>query len=117
MDHVLRPPSESAFPAADALTSFPRCIDVLEVAVRDVLIHFWEEPFRRKAHEIVQSLSKGCDRCGFKESSGLLKSLEALLALSVEDIHQIRKSVGERILDVIALLKEQALKTQPLVED
>src|SRR5262245_11072290 len=112
MDHLLRPPSESLFPTADALLTFPRCLQVLETAVRDVLIHFWEDSYRRRALSAAQSLAAGCKVCGFRESSGLVRSLESLLTLTVDDVQGIQRSVGERMLDVLALLREQALKSR-----
>jgi hypothetical protein len=110
MEHLLRPPSDSLFPAADALLNFPRCLQVLETAVRDVVIHFWEEPFRRRAHHLAQALSGGCRVCGFRESAGLVRSLESLLALTVDEVRGIQRSVADRMMEALALLREQALK-------
>lgn len=117
MDHLIRPDSESMFPAADALLNFPRCVQALEAAVRDTLSQFWDEPTRKRAHALAHSMSDGCKVCGFKESSGLLRSLESLLALSVEDTHGIQRSVGERMLDILTLLKEQARNSRALASD
>jgi hypothetical protein len=108
MSHILRPPSESVFPVADALMGVPRCILVLEVAVREVLSNFWDEPFRVKAHRFARSMSEGCKVCGFRESSGILRSIESLLALPYEDACEIRMSLAERLLDLVRLLKDQA---------
>ncbi len=112
MEHLLRPPSESLFPTADALLNFPRCLQVLETAVRDVLIHFWDESYRRQALSAAQSLAGGCKVCGFRESSGLVRSLESLLTLTVADVQGIQRNVGERMLDVLELLREQAAKSR-----
>jgi hypothetical protein len=109
MDHLLRPPSESRFPTADAILNFPRCLRVLETAVRDVLAHLWDETYRTRAHGLAQSLSGGCKVCGFRESSGLVRSLESLLALRVDEIRGIQRSVADRMFDILSLLREQAL--------
>src|SRR5262245_1011293 len=109
MEHLVRPASESMFPAADLLLNFPRCIQALEIAIRETLANLWDESCRRKAHSLAQSMSDGCKVCGFKESSGLLRSLESLLALNVEETRGIQGSLGDRILDILALLKDQAL--------
>jgi hypothetical protein len=111
MEHVIRPSSESLLPTADALLGIPHCIRALESAVREALIHLWAEPFRRQAYALARSVSGGCEVCGFKESSGLLRSLESLLSL--EDTSGIQRSVGERILEILALLKDQALSAAP----
>lgn len=114
MEHLLRPPSESLFPTADALLNFPRCLQVLETAVHDVLRHLWNEADRKRAHGLVQSLSEGCKVCGFRESSGLIRSLDSLLALGAEDVRGIQRSVAERMLEILALLREQALKSRAI---
>jgi len=111
MTHLIRPPSESTFPAADALLNFPRCIATLELAVRDLLLNFWQEPLRERAWSLAQEMSDGCKLCGFRESSVLLRSLQALLALSVEDTKGIQRSIAERLLELIGILKEQARRT------
>jgi len=108
MTHLIRPPSESTFPAADVRLQVPRCIQTLELAVRDLLVNFWSEPLRRKAFALAQEMSDGCKICGFKESSMLLRSLQALLALTAADTRGIQRSVAERLLELIGLLKEQA---------
>lgn len=110
MSHLLRPPSESAFPVADALMGVPRCILVLETAVRDVLTPFWDERRRRIAHRVAQTMSGGCKVCGFKESSGILRSMESLLSLSAEDARAIQSSLGERLSELIGMLREHAQK-------
>src|SRR5262249_39626442 len=112
MEHLLRPPSESPFPAPDAVLNFPRCLQVLETAVRDVLIHFWEDSYRREALGQARALAGGCKVCGFRESSGLVRSLESLLSLTLAEVSGIQRSVGERLLDVLVLLREQALKSR-----
>ena len=111
-EHVIRPPSEYIVPAAGIL-GIPHCIHLLESAVRDALIRFWQEPYRRRAYALARSVSGGCKVCGFKESSGLLRSLESLLSLSAEDTSGIQRSVAERILELLALLKEQVAKAPP----
>jgi hypothetical protein len=108
MTHILRPPSESVFSVADALMGIPRCILVLESSIREVLSNFWDESLRIKAHGFARSMSDGCKVCGFRESSGILRSIESLLALSYDDACAIRLSLAERLLDLLRLLKTQA---------
>lgn len=112
MEHLIRPPSESSFQVADALANLPRCIQALESAVREVLIHFWDESFRIRAHDLARAMSEGCKVCGFKESSGLLRSVESLLALSYEETRGIQRSLAERLFELISLLKEQSQKAR-----
>lgn len=107
MTHLIRPPSECTFPAADSQLHFQRCLETLELAVGDLLINFWHEPLRSRAWSLAQEMSEGCKVCGLKESSVLLRSIQALLALSVEDTRGVQRSVAERLLELIGLLKEQ----------
>jgi hypothetical protein len=111
MTHLIRPPSESTFPAADSQLNFQRSIQTLELAVDDLLIHFWHEPLRTRAFTLAQEMAEGCRVCGVKESSVLLRSLQALLSLSVEDTRGIQRSIAERLLELIGLLKEQARRS------
>lgn len=108
MSHILRPPSESAFSFADAIGGVPRCLLVLESAIRKVLSDFWEERARRRALDLVASLLSGCAECGFRESSGLLRSMTSLLSLSHESTAGIQLSLAERLLDLVGLLKDRA---------
>src|SRR5262245_48038331 len=112
MEHLLRPPSDAVLPAADALLEFPRCLQVLEAAVADLLGHAWEDPYRTKALELVKSLISGCKVCGFRESSGLLRSLDSLLCLSADDVGAIRQAVADRMREILALLRQQALSSR-----
>jgi hypothetical protein len=112
LDHVIRPPSEYIVPTADAALGVPRCIHALESAVREALVRFWDEPYRRRAHALARALSGGCKVCGFQESSGLLRSLESLLSLTADDTNGILRSVAERVLEILALLKDQVSRTR-----
>ncbi|HVR87621.1 MAG TPA: hypothetical protein VMU54_25060 [Planctomycetota bacterium] len=113
MAHLIRPPAEPAVAAANSRLNFQRCIRTLEFAVGDLLINFWHEPLRQRAGILVQKMSEGCKACGVQESSGLLRSLQALLSLSAEDTRGIQRSVAERLLELIGLLKEQVRRSPP----
>ncbi len=108
MSHILRPPSESPFSFADAVGGVPRCLLVLESALRKVLSDFWEERARRRALDLVGSLLGGCRECGFRESSGLLRSMNSLLSLPLESTAGIQLSLAERLLDLVGLMKDKA---------
>lgn len=107
MTHVLRPPSEPAFSFADAVGGVPRCVLVLESAVRRALGNFWEDKARCRARDQAVTLLAGCRDCGFRESSGLLRSMVAILSMSTESTAGIQLAVAERLLDLVNLLKEQ----------
>jgi hypothetical protein len=108
MSHILRPLSDSSFSFPDAIGGVPRCLLVLDSAVRKVLTDFWEDGARTRARDLAASLLTGCRECGFRESSGLLRSLLALLSMSVDSTAGIQMSLAERLLDLVGLLKERA---------
>ena len=108
MSHILRPASEKTFNIADALAGIPRCIMILEAAVVDVCADPRDAARRQKARELVRSLSAGCPECGFKESSNLLRTLEAILQFPPGGSPEVQTSVAERLLDLVNRLKTVA---------
>jgi len=110
MHHVLRPGSDPGFAVTDVLGGIPRCVLVLESAVRRVLTDFWDDSSRRKALDLVRTITPGCRSCGFRESSGILRSMTTLLSLSQAATVGIQLSIAERLLELIDLLKGQSTK-------
>ena len=108
MSHILRPPSDSAFSFSDAIGGVPRCLLVLDSAVRKVLTDFWEDAARTRALNLASSLLTGCRECGFRESSGLLRSMISLLSMPTDSTAGIQMSLAERLLDLVGLLKERS---------
>jgi hypothetical protein len=108
MTHLSRPPSESSFSGAEIRQDFPGSIRTLEEAVRDLLINFWHGPLRERAWSLAREMSEASRVSGYKESAVVLRSLQALLSLSAEDTRGIQRSIAERLLELIGLLKEQA---------
>jgi hypothetical protein len=108
MSHILRPPSDSAFSFTDAVGGVPRCLLVLDSAVRKVLTDFWEDGARTRARNLACSLLTGCRDCGFRESSGLLRSMVSLLSISADSTAGIQMSLAEKLLDLLGLLKERS---------
>ncbi len=109
MSHILRPASEKTFNIADALAGIPRCIMILETAVVDVCADPRDPQPRQKARDLVRSLSStGCPECGFRESSNILRTLEATLAFPPGGSPELQTSVAERLLDLVVRLKAVA---------
>src|SRR5471032_2259060 len=105
MSHILRPASEKTFNIADALACIPRCIMILEAAVVDVCADPKDPARRQHARTLVRSLSGGCKECGFRESSNILRTLEATLQFPPGGSPELQTSVAERLLDLVVRLK------------
>ena len=108
MSHILRPPSEKTFSLADALAGIPRCVMLLEAAILALLDEPHDEKLRRKALDHVRSLSKGCPECGFKEPAPILRKLTSLLAVPPGGSAAIQRTVADRLIEQVGLLKAQA---------
>ena len=107
MSHVLRPASEKTFHLADALAGIPRCIVLLEAAVQDYISDFADEARRLQARDLARSLSAGCPECGFKASSGALRKLHSLLAVVPGSVPELHKSITDRLLHLVDLVKQE----------
>jgi len=108
MSHVLRPASAEVFAIADARAGIPRCIMLLEGAVLNVLYDFHSEARRAKARDLVHSLSSGCRKCGFRESSGVLRKIDALLRVPPDSTPALQRSLADKLVELLGLLKAQA---------
>ena len=112
MSHILRPPSEKSFSIADALAGIPRCVLLVESAILSLLDHPRDEMLRRKANDLVRSLSAGCPECGFKEPAPILRKLIALLAVPPGGSAALQRSVADRLIEQIGLLKTHAQQSR-----
>src|SRR5579872_6774583 len=108
MSHVLRPSSAALFAISDERAGIPRCIMLLEGAVLNVLYDFHSEARRAKARDLVQSLSSGCRKCGFRESSGVLRKIDALLRVPPESTPALQRSLADKLVELLGMLKAQA---------
>jgi hypothetical protein len=117
MSHILRPPSEKTFKIADALAGLPRCLLLLESAVEDLISDPRDEAFRAKVVGQLRSLASGCKECGFRESSNLLRTLEATLPFLPGNSPGHNRSVADRLQEILAMLKAQAVGKREKTEE
>jgi len=108
MSHVLRPSSAALFAISDERDGIPRCIVLLEGALLNVLYDFHSEARRAKARDLVQSLSSGCRKCGFRESSGVLRKIDALLRVPPEMTPAMQRSLADKLIENLGMLKAEA---------
>jgi len=91
---------------ADLAASFPRAWVALEAAVYDLLANGWDEPRRRRAHELAVALSQGARAAGWKETGGVFQAMASLLALPLGDVLSVREPLGEKLLELMELLRD-----------
>lgn len=108
MSHILRPASEKTFSLADALAGIPRCVMLVETAVLNLLAEPANDRLRQKARDLVRSLSSGCPECGFKEPASLLRKLISLLAILPGESAALQRSIADRLIEQVGLLKAHA---------
>lgn len=108
MSHLLRPASEKTFNLADALAGVPRCVLILESAILDVLNDFHSETLRHAARDMTRTLSAGCKECGFVASHSSLRKIEALLRVPPKAVPELQKSIADKLLELVGMLKAQA---------
>jgi len=108
MSHSLRPASEKTFTLADALAGIPRCILILEGAVAELCRDPQAADRRAHARDLVRSLSAGCPECGFRESSNILRTLDAALSIPPGGSPETQRSLDDRLRDLVGRLKTLA---------
>ncbi|MBV8882274.1 MAG: hypothetical protein JO332_20120 [Planctomycetaceae bacterium] len=84
--------------------NFTKALSRLESAIHEVISTGWAEPPRRHAYEISSALHDAARDAGWKERSGILQKLTALLALSLREILSTREAVRDKMLELLGLL-------------
>lgn len=80
----------------------------LERSIQDLLDNFWEEPLRRHAHELSNTLLEGCKTYGFLELASVIRAIVSLVALPMEEVLTLETALKEKLTELISLLKEMA---------
>ncbi|HEV3026340.1 MAG TPA: hypothetical protein VG457_02150 [Planctomycetota bacterium] len=93
-------------PPLDFKFAYPRCALMLEHAIRETVDHEWDDYSRKRALDIAQAMLDGCKVCGFRESTGILRSVTALLVLPVDEALSVLPALRERLEDLLGLLRQ-----------
>jgi len=80
----------------------------LDRSIQDLLDHFWEEPLRRHAHELSNTLLEGCKTYGFLELASVIRAITSLVALPMEEVLTLETALKEKLKELVGLLKEMA---------
>ena len=99
-----RPAQGTGLPS-DFASDFARASVALEEAVRTLLASDWEEPARRRAHQLATALCDSAKIAGWKEAGGVLQALASLLALPLDEVLSIKPALREKFLELLELLK------------
>jgi hypothetical protein len=93
-------------PSTAFTTAYPRCALMLEGAIRETVDHEWDDYSRRRALGIAQAMLDGCKVCGFRESTGILRSVTALLMLPVDEALGVLPALREKFQDLLGMLRQ-----------
>ena len=93
--------------SSDFASTFPRARKALESAVYDLVLNGWEESRRRRAYDMAVALTRAAKLAGWRDSEGLLRPLCCLLDLSVPQVDSIRQELGNKLMELLTLLKKQ----------
>lgn len=93
------------YPSPDFASGFRGAAAALEASVHDLLSTGWNEPERRRAHEIALAHTEGAKAAGWKETGGILQALTSLLALPLGEVIAIREALRTRLLELLELLR------------
>lgn len=85
---------------------FMRARIALETAVQDLLSGNWEEGRRRNTFEMAVALRQAARDAGWHETESTLRVVESLLALPAREALAIRQAVGEKMSELLGLLRK-----------
>jgi hypothetical protein len=93
-------------PPTDFISTYPRCALILEHAIRETLDHQWDDYSRKRALDIAKAMLDGCKVCGFRESSGILRSATVLLMLPVDEALGTLPALRDKLEDLLGRLRQ-----------
>lgn len=109
-------PRRDRFASREVLRHFlqdlPRALRELECSVVEVLDSSWDEPFRRRAHEMATALADASSASGLSDLGALLRAIASLLRLRLEDALAIQPELRRKLLELLGILKELRLRFQ-----
>src|SRR5437016_2298791 len=91
---------------ADFFSTYPRCVLMLERSIQETLTLEWEDYSRRRALDMAQALLDGCRVCGYREGTGILRSVIGLLHLQAAEALSVLPALGEKFEDLLGLLRQ-----------
>ena len=86
--------------------TFDQAVLVLEGAVVDLLSGGWDEDLRKLTCLMAAALRQASRDTGWYDRESALRVIESLVALSAKELLPIRQPVGQKLLELFALLKK-----------
>lgn len=90
------------------LSTYPRCLEMLQQAVLEWLDHPADDYCRTRAHDLARSLLQGCKVCGYREDSGILEPVAVLLVRPFRETTLSLADLRERFGGLFKFLKSPA---------
>jgi len=94
------------------LQDLSRALRELENSVVEMLDASWDEPFRRRAHDMAQVLADASKASGLSDLGALLQAITSLLRLRREDTLAIQVELRKKLLELLGILKELRLRSE-----
>ena len=94
------------------LQDLPRALRELELSVVELLDSSWDEPFRRRAHDMAKVLAEASAASGLSDLGALLRAIASLLRLRLEDTLALQDELRKKLLELLGILKELRLKSE-----
>lgn len=102
-----RASQDSGIPT-DFASSYTSAVSALKDSVHELLTNGWEEPCRKRAHRFASAFAQAARDEGWKEVAGILGAIASLLALPLEEVVAIRKELGDKLIELLELLRDQS---------
>jgi len=94
------------------LQDLPRALRELERSVVETLDSSWDEPFRRRSHDMAQVLADASAASGLSDLGALLRAIASLLRLRLEDTLSLQVQLRKKLLELLGILRELRLKSE-----
>jgi HPt (histidine-containing phosphotransfer) domain-containing protein len=88
------------------LKTLPESVRALERATTEVLSTSWDEPARRRAHEMAEALAEASAALGLTDLAGVVRAIASLLKLRLEDTVAIQDALREKLVELLGMLRE-----------
>lgn len=94
------------------LLTLPDSVGELEQAVLELLDSEWDELLRSRAHQIASALADASAASGLSDLATVVRAMASLLKLRLEDALAIEDRLREKLVELLAILKELRLKSE-----
>jgi hypothetical protein len=94
------------------LQTLPQSVGEFERAVLELLDSSWDEPLRRRAHEMASVLAEATAGSGLSDLAPVVRAMASILKLRLEDTVVIQNELGMKLRELLAILEELRLRSE-----